>query len=145
MACGPFESGIGGHAFRVIGETDMRKLSFHQMPSKGGYAGNTIIVVDEPGHGGACHHYGVLAQATDPVPLCEFKFQNGPIQEVGVNGVQQEDLLAIVIDRLTAFQAGPFANSYNASALEHSQIALKALQQRTIDRLARGVEGFNKQ
>jgi hypothetical protein len=54
-------------------------------------------------------------------------------------------LLAIVIDRLTAFQAGPFANKYNSEALDHAQQALDALRQRTIDRLARGVEGYNKQ
>lgn len=124
----------------------MRRLHFHKVPGKGGgYDGNAIQVLDEPGQGGACHHYIVAADTSPAIRMCEIRFQNGPIQEVGVNGVQQEDLLAIVIDRLITFQAGPFANSYNASALEHSQIALKALQQRTVDRLARGVEGSNKQ
>jgi hypothetical protein len=33
-------------------------------------------------------------------------FQNGPIAEVGVNGVTHEVLLAIVADRLRSFQKG---------------------------------------
>jgi len=36
-------------------------------------------------------------------------FQNGPIGEVGVNGVTNEALLAIVADRLRGFQGGPTA------------------------------------
>lgn len=130
----------------------MRKLDFHKVPGKGGgHDGNTIFVLDEPGQGGASHEYEVFDPSKPLVgddaqhPLCRVVFQNGPIQEVGVNGVQQEDLLAIVIDRLTAFQAGPFANKYNSEALDHAQQALDALRQRTIDRLARGVEGYNKQ
>jgi hypothetical protein len=122
----------------------MREIDHHKVPGKGGgYGGNTIWARDEPGQGGANHLYSVHEDGAAG-PLCEVHFQNGPIQEVGVNGVQQEDLLAIVIDRLTAFQAGPFANEYNAKALAHTLVALSALQQRTIDRLARGVEGFNK-
>ena len=123
----------------------MRQLEFHKVPGKGGgHDGNAIMVMDEPGQGGACHRYQVVVSGVQ-TPLCKVEFQNGPIQEVGVNGVQQEDLLAIVIDRLTAFQAGPFANKYNAEALDHAQQALDALRQRTMDRLARGVEGYNKQ
>ena len=127
----------------------MREISFHKVAGKGGgYDGNGILVVDEPGQGGACHHYSIYNAQNeypeDGSQLCDVMFQNGPIQEVGVNGVQQEDLLAIVIDRLSAFQAGPFANAYNAEALDHCQKALSALHRRTTDRLARGVEGFNK-
>ena len=129
----------------------MREITFHKVEGKGGgYDGNGLIVEDEPGQGGACHKYRVYdPHYSDPdsldATLAVIDFQNGPIQEVGVNGVQQEDLLAVVIDRLSAFQAGPFANNYNATALDHCKQALAALQQRTRDRLARGVEGFNKQ
>jgi len=131
----------------------MRKLEFHKIAGKGGgYDGNDVLVLDEPGQGGACHRYLVVeatAGTPDPAAMVRqlggvIEFQNGPIQEVGVNGVQQEDLLAIVIDRLESFQAGPFANSYNQEALDHCKKALAALHQRTTDRLNRGVEGFNK-
>lgn len=138
----------------------MREITTHKVEGKGAGADSTrIFVLDEPGPGGACHHYVVdfdldeqfaveeLCEElldTDAEPLLRLQFQNGPIQERGVNGVQQEHLLAIVADRLQSFQAGPFANAYNQEALEHVLAALDALHRRTRDRLARGVEGFNK-
>lgn len=70
-----------------------------------------------------------------------FSFQNGPIKEVGINGVTHEALLAIVIDRLSAFQAGPYACLENHVALAHCEDALRCLHVRTRARIARGVEG----
>lgn len=124
----------------------MRKIDHHHVPGKGGsYGGNTVLVLDEPGQGGAHHHYSICRSDPDASELCEIRFQNGPIQEVGANGVQQEDLLVIVIDRLARFQEGPFANHYNAEALELCTAALQSLRNRTLDRIGRGVEGYNKQ
>jgi hypothetical protein len=111
-----------------------------------------ILAVDEPGAGGAQHAYvvGGFDSATNPSrdtldqpPEFGFSilFQNGPIKEAGVNGVTQEALLAVVIDRLAAFQAGPFPSDENAAALGYCELALKALHTRTRERLARGVEG----
>ncbi|KVR99176.1 hypothetical protein WK29_30460 [Burkholderia vietnamiensis] len=68
-------------------------------------------------------------------------FQNGPIAEAGVNGITQEVLLAIVADRLRSFQAGPYACRENALALTKIEEAQHWLQQRTIARMRRGVEG----
>jgi hypothetical protein len=56
----------------------------------------------------------------------------------------QEALLAIVIDRLESFQSGPFVSPINAYALSLIRAALKTLQLRTSDRIARGVEGQHK-
>jgi hypothetical protein len=70
-------------------------------------------------------------------------FQNGPINEVGVNGVTQEVLLSIVADRLRSFQSGPFSCRENAIALTKIEEALHWLQQRTLARMRRGVEGTN--
>ena len=102
-----------------------------------------IEVMDEPGQGGANHVY----QVTDALGnvLGGASFQNGPIQEYGVNGITQEVLLSIVIDRLRSFQAGPFACRANAIALTHCEDALMWLQRRTQDRIKRGVEGKNVQ
>lgn len=101
-----------------------------------------IVVADEPGHGGASHVYEVQHAATAGVPpMLTISFQNGPIGEHGVNGVTQEILLAIVIDRLRSFQAGPFSSRENALALTKCEEALHWLQQRTLDRMRRGVEG----
>jgi hypothetical protein len=96
-----------------------------------------ITVLDDPGAGGANHRYEI-EWGTDH---CWINFQNGPIGENGVNGITQEVLLAIVIDRLRAFQAGPFACRENALALTKIEEAQHWLLHRTRERMARGVEG----
>ena len=77
--------------------------------------------------------------------MSNVNFQNGPIKEIGVNGVTHEALLAIVIDRLRSFQAGPYSCRDNAIALTNLEDALMRLQRRTRERIARGVEGTLKQ
>lgn len=108
-----------------------------------------IHAVDEPGQGGACHEYRVdwYDRAT---PLdknltvggsATVSFQNGPIKEVGVNGIPDEALYAILIDRLQGFQRGQFSCRENAIALTHLETALLWLQRRTDRRTFQGVEG----
>ena len=101
-----------------------------------------ISVMDEPGAGGAHHYYAVDVDGGENG--LDVHFQNGPIAESGVNGVTQEVLLAIVIDRLRCFQAGPFACKENAEALDHALQSLEWLKSRTKARMARGVEGTHK-
>jgi hypothetical protein len=115
-----------------------------------------IAVLDEPGAGGANHTYAVEWPAKESGPghrdpatgewhdVCLIRFQNGPIAEEGLNGVTQEALLAIVIDRLQSFQKGPFACRENALALTKVEEAMHWLQHRTLDRMRRGVEGTNQ-
>jgi len=106
-----------------------------------------IEVTDEPGAGGANHAYKISGIGpTERRPLGEvfIDFQNGPIPDHGVNGLTQEVLLAIVIDRLRSFQAGQFACRENALALTHIETGLLWLKQRTLARMARGVEGTHK-
>ena len=101
----------------------------------------TIEVTDEPGAGGANHVYWVHFEDGQKVsPLCIF-FQNGPIAEAGINGLTHEVLLAIVADRLRSFQVGQFACRENAFALTKIEEAQHWLQQRTLARMRRGVEG----
>jgi hypothetical protein len=102
-----------------------------------------VIVLDEAGQGNANHKYEVVLTENRNVVACAVNFQNGPIQENGVNGVQNEDLLAIVIHRLQGFQSGNFACRENAIALTKIQEALMWLEKRTADRKARGIEGKN--
>lgn len=71
-------------------------------------------------------------------------FQNGPINEVGVNGHTQEAYLAILIHRLECFQAGPYKGKFNEHALTHLEEARMWLLERTRERMARGVEGTHK-
>lgn len=88
----------------------------------------TITVRDEPGPGGANHKYEIHGFNAEGIPAnsgyAVLDFQNGPIAEVGVNGVTQEALLAVVADRLRSFQAGPFACRENAIALTKVEEAM---------------------
>lgn len=98
-------------------------------------------VVGEPGPGGANHQYVVKLTSGNAIMI---QFQKGGVVEHGVNGLTHEVLLAIVADRLSSFQKGPFPSDYNATALTHINAALETLHRRTSDRIARGVEGLEK-
>ncbi len=106
-----------------------------------------VICLDEPRAGGACHKYAVFDVAnTAPwhdknQSFASVSFQNGAIKESGVNGCHNEDLLAIVFDRLRGFQSGKFACEENAEAMFHLGKALEWLNLRTQKRIERGVEG----
>lgn len=115
-----------------------------------------VSVTDDPGHGGANHRYEITGFDTGTNPSqydangygASFSrsliiFQNGPIgvDGNGVNGITHEALLAIVADRLRSFQAGPYSCKANACALTHIEEAQHWLQQRTLERMRRGVEG----
>lgn len=103
-----------------------------------------VDVIDAPGQGGANHIYRISDGKVDGcAPFVTLHFQEGPIKEFGVNGITQEALLAIVIDRLRSFQQGPFSCRENAIALTHCEDALMWLQRRTVARIKRGVEGTN--
>lgn len=108
---------------------------------------NSLVVqaLDEPSNGGA-HHAYVIHVDESKAPVSEtvhvtLQFQQGGIAEMGVNGISNEALLAIVIDRMKGFQAGPFACRENAVALTHLETAVLWLGARTRERVARGVEG----
>lgn len=127
----------------------MRELTDHRVNGCNGEL--TIKVEDDPGAGGACHLYVIEGfdssmnkSARQDYEGVEILFQNGPIKEVGTNGVTQEALLAIVMDRLRSFQSGPYACRENALALTKIEEAMHWLQHRTLHRVARGVEGTHE-
>lgn len=129
----------------------MRVLTDHIVSSDLPQSQLRIEVLDEPGQGNACHEYEIGWKAHDSpyedsctASSVRISFQNGPIKEVGLNGITQEALLAILIDRLRGFQSGPFSCRDNAIALTHCEDALMWLQKRTRERLVRGVEGTNE-
>lgn len=78
------------------------------------------------------------------IPLTQVKFQKGPIKENGVNGCCNEDLIAMVLDRLESFQESPYKCRENALAITKLEEGLHWLRHRTNKREARGVEGTNK-
>lgn len=102
-----------------------------------------VEVNDDPGAGGANHSYSVYGheEGRPAIALGVVNFQKGPIKENGVNGLMNEDLLAILIDRLAGFQSGPYACRENELAQMDVEHALEVLQSRTKKREERGVEG----
>lgn len=91
----------------------------------------------------APHHFKVFADAGQPAPfeVGSVDFQKGPIKENGVNGVCNEDLIAMVICRLEHFQQSPYSSRDNAMVITKLEEALLWLRKRTIGRENRGVEG----
>ena len=105
-----------------------------------------VQCMDQPGSGGACHEYQIVPvghNTTNCQPTF-IHFQNGPVKEAGVNGMTHETLLAILIDRMEGFQSGEYACHDNQMALDHLQSARLWLHKRTMDRVARNVEGTHE-
>lgn len=123
----------------------MRTLGTHKVG--GVNDGLRVLVLDEPGAGGACARYVVEQDIPDNMEStmrrCMIDFQSGPMTDGNPNGVTNEALLSVLQDRLEGFQQGSFPSELNEIALGHVREALAALQQRTRDRIARGVEGKN--
>lgn len=118
----------------------VRRITTHIVDGKN--HNEAVVCIDKPGQGGACHEYQL--GAGDTRTEVYIPFQNGPIQEVGVNGVSNEQLLAVIIDRLELFQNGPFACAFSSQALQHARACMDWMLKRTRDRLNRGVEGRNQ-
>jgi len=70
-----------------------------------------IQVVDEP----------EVDVSPDGFDDCKVSFQDGPVKETGINGIHNEDLLVIVLDRLEGFQRGQFEAETQSSCPIHRQ------------------------
>jgi hypothetical protein len=130
----------------------MRKLTDHKV--NGLNDALEVTALDEPGAGGANHHYRIKLttpgtrkpdQLRGAWPYeVDLFFQNGPIASpLDFNGITNEALLTVLIDRMEGFQCGPYHCDENGSALQHLKSAMYWLQVRTKDRMKRGVEGSN--
>jgi hypothetical protein len=125
----------------------MREITSHKLT--GLNEALRIEANDELGPGGAHHCYGIVSTEPrhsdqPPAVMCPIRFQEGPIGTHGVNGISNEALLAVVIDRLECFQRGQYSCRENALALTKLQEAMHWLHHRTRDRIARGVEGTSE-
>ena len=103
----------------------------------------SVFAVDERGAGNANHEYDIRFDKDNNgyISTQKIMFQKGPIQENGVNGIHNEDLISIVIDRLQGFQSGNYSCRENAIAITKLEESLLWLRKRTMDREVRGVEG----
>lgn len=119
----------------------MKKLQHDLLTSK-----YTEVFHEEKFNYNAPHQFAVIKAQAGPngepgEPLADIHFQEGPIKECGVNGVCNEDLIAMVICRLEHFQKSEFACRENALAITKLEEALLWLRKRTMGRESRGVEG----
>lgn len=115
------------------------------MQSLPNFAPTNVAALDErdPKAGNASHLYGI--QFGGPKDVCRIQFQHGPRGVEGSSpGIFDDDLLAIIQDRMEAFQAGPFACAENALALDAVKGARAALSLRAARRIAQGVLGANE-
>lgn len=119
----------------------MREIHDHKSCLAGDPSDNIrVLALDERGPGNANHEYVIEVGNTGPWKAAVY-FQKGPLQESSFNGVSNEAVLAIVIDRLRGFQSGPFACPENGKALACLEEAMVALHSRTKNRMLRHVEG----
>lgn len=108
---------------------------------------NAVYRMGDVGPGGAYHDYAVVMTRIDEtnggrMTSAGILFQKGPRTDHNARmGVLDCDLLEIVRDRLTAFQAGPYACEENAEALFHIEEALRWMAKRVENRSKRGVLG----
>ena len=73
-----------------------------------------------------------------------FTIQNGPIKEVGKNGCQVEDIIAVAKHMVEEFNK-KFPCRENSMMITKLDEAIMWSKKRTEDRKARNVEGLNKE
>jgi hypothetical protein len=103
------------------------------------------IQADAPGPGGASHEYTIWVQTSheDPQPIvARIQFQKGPRNiEGSVPGIVESALLAIVIDRMNAFNAGEYRCRENSLVATKCEEAIHWLKHRADERARRQVLG----
>ncbi len=90
------------------------------------------------------HHYEVRFSTRTAHKTVLIDFQEGPVKTFGLNGVTNEALLAILIDRTEVLDS-QFPCLENKAALACMKDALQALESRTARRVATGLEGQMKE
>ena len=119
-----------------------KELHDHEVPGKAIDDDALVEAVDKVGPGNAHHEYRIeWAPTTDGG--CELRFQKGPLDENAPNGVTNEALIAIVLDRLRGFQTSDYACRENALMITKLEEALHWSHHRTLARIRRGVEGLS--
>jgi len=74
-----------------------------------------------------------------------IKFQEGPINEVGINGITEASLISVLIDRFEYFQKNTkLPCDENETILDNLYHSLFMINKRTEDRIQKNIEGYNK-
>lgn len=94
-----------------------------------------MVLAEDCGPGGAHTKYLVFLPSEvggelPEEPTLVLQFQNGPLAE-GINGLTNEVLLGIVLDRFLGFQSGPGRCNENGYAVDRIMNTLRLLEQRS--------------
>lgn len=117
-----------------------REVRLHRSP--GNSLNNQLTIgKSHVGAGGAPLIYKIKGPDGSPYAInTTLQFQQGD-PNVEVNGLSNEALLAVLIDRMDGFQDGPFKCDDNDTILYMLRGAMEAMHRRSAERAARGVEG----
>lgn len=128
-----------------------RTVTAHQTAGLDPLTDALQILSDAPdtqnGHG--THHYicqifDESRKAGTPQPFSVVNFQHGPRGDATSSpGITSLALLAVLVDHLQSFQAGPYACRENALAITALEEARGWILKRVIDRKRRNVLGQN--
>lgn len=107
-----------------------------------------FIQTDDPVNSdGANHKYRISvfplnrSANAEPVQVTHIHFQDGGLQDVGVNGLTDQALLAIVLDRMRGFNDGPYRCRENSIIITKLEEAMLWMGKRASERANRNVEG----
>lgn len=93
----------------------------------------------------AHHYYNIkFVDRNDEVQNHKIRFQEGPIKEYGVNGITDEHLIRIVLERIESFQDSEFKCEDNKAIIYNLKHTLLYMSNRRKERESRGVEGTFK-
>ena len=104
--------------------------------------GNTSIYQVDNGAANRTNGIGCYVHVYHDEGKIQFQVQQRPIKEVGVNGCQVDDLIAVARHMISGLNA-KFPCRENSCAITKLDEALMWLRERTRDREQRGVEGTN--
>jgi hypothetical protein len=103
--------------------------------------GNQLRILVPEGSDGISHDYLIEWHRPDGRrQFAEIRFHKDDGTHPNTNGVTDEALLAILIDRLTCIQIAATSNALHASALAHLRSALDCLHEATRQVQARSKE-----
>ena len=117
----------------------MREITIHKSHDQDRQP--KLMAMGHIGTGGGEQFYKAIYQEREDWPMSSVALDFITLDR---GGITNEALLAVVIDRLDGFQAGPFNCAENEEARNAAKNALDALHRRTLARIERGVENQAK-
>lgn len=105
----------------------------------------TVFSTTPETHAAASGHWDrvVIVDEDDAKTRLDIQFQNGPVQEFGVNGVQLTQVLKIALARYKMLNKS-FPCRENSLVITKLQEAILWDEERTAKRTTQGVEGYDR-